>query len=106
MPYDRRCVLLVMYDLPVKTAAQRKAAAVFRKYLISDGFQPVQESVYVKLMRNETGSNADMEAIKNAAPGDGAVNAIVISLSVFLSMRSLRGEAFEKERFAGDMVMI
>ena len=37
--------LYVMFDLPVETKAQRKAAAGFRKDLLKDGFSMHQFSV-------------------------------------------------------------
>ena len=39
---------LVFFDLPTLTASERKAAAMFRKALIKDGFLMLQESVYCK----------------------------------------------------------
>lgn len=106
MPGDRKGVLLVMYDLPVETSAQRKSARLFRKFLVSGGFQPVQKSVYVKLMRNDSGMEPEFEEIKKAAPKDGTVNAIAMSLSVFLNMKNVCGKPFGKSGFAGDLIMI
>ena len=40
--------LIVAFDLPVGTKKQRKAATDFRKWLLDDGFQMVQFSVYVR----------------------------------------------------------
>ena len=38
--------VLIFFDLPVKTVAERKAYATFRKNLLREGFIMVQESVY------------------------------------------------------------
>lgn len=44
--------ILVMFDLPVGTAAERREYARFRKHLITNGYLMMQESVYCKLAQN------------------------------------------------------
>ena len=46
---DRRGVVMVFYDLPMGTSAQRRHYTVFRKHLMREGFVQMQESLYVKL---------------------------------------------------------
>ena len=38
--------IIVFFDLPVTTAAKRKAANQFRQFLLKDGYQMLQLSVY------------------------------------------------------------
>ena len=45
--------LIVFFDLPVKTAKQRKDYRQFRKFLLKDGYLQLQESVYAKLVVND-----------------------------------------------------
>ena len=40
--------LMVAFDLPVTTKAGRKSATNFRKFLLDDGYQMMQFSVYVR----------------------------------------------------------
>ena len=42
--------LVVFFDLPVDTPAQRKDYRVFRKFLLKDGYLMLQESVYASLL--------------------------------------------------------
>ena len=41
--------LLVYFDIPVKTTSDRKAAAKFRKFLLDDGYNMIQFSVYSRV---------------------------------------------------------
>lgn len=41
--------VIVFFDLPMKTANERKIYAEFRKNLIREGFLMIQESVYVRV---------------------------------------------------------
>ena len=45
--------LVVFFDLPVDTPAQRKDYRVFRKFLLKDGYLMLQESVYATLVVND-----------------------------------------------------
>lgn len=38
--------IIVMFDLPVGTASERKDYQQFRKYLVKSGFIMMQESIY------------------------------------------------------------
>ena len=42
----------VFFDLPTNTKAERRAATQFRKFLLDDGFDMLQYSVYARLCPN------------------------------------------------------
>lgn len=43
--------IIVFFDLPVITAAKRKAANQFRQFLLKDGYQMLQLSVYSRIVK-------------------------------------------------------
>ena len=43
--------IIVFFDLPVTTAAKRKAANQFRQFLLKDGYQMLQLSVYSRIVK-------------------------------------------------------
>ena len=45
--------LYVMFDLPVGTKAERKAATRFRQSLLDDGFEMAQFSVYLRFAESK-----------------------------------------------------
>lgn len=63
---------LVMFDLPVKTKAQRRLATKYRKMLLDLGFSQVQLSVYSKLLINASGLARLLPRLREIPP-DGAV---------------------------------
>ena len=65
--------VLVMFDLPVKSKPQKKAASGFRKDLIQDGFNMVQYSVYSRPCPSEENASVHVQHIKKALPSDGEV---------------------------------
>jgi CRISPR-associated protein Cas2 len=50
--------MLVFFDLPTDTAADKREYRKFRKFLISEGFLMLQFSVYSKLTLNDTQAKA------------------------------------------------
>ena len=54
--------VLVFFDLPTETRKQRKIAADFRKFLIKDGFQMFQFSVYSRFCSSS--ENADVHTLR------------------------------------------
>ncbi len=65
--------VLVMFDLPVTSKRQRKAATGFRKDLLQDGFNMIQYSVYSRPCPTEENATVHVQRVKNALPPDGEV---------------------------------
>ena len=45
--------MMVIFDLPVLTAKQRKMATRFRNFLLTDGYTMLQYSVYVRICNED-----------------------------------------------------
>lgn len=70
---------LVMFDLPVLTAVQRREATRFRKFLQDRGFSMVQLSVYSKYWPAGGQDLTTIKAIKGSLPAGGAVRIFAIT---------------------------
>ena len=46
---------MVFFDLPVKTARDRREASQFRKFLLNDGYHMIQFSVYARVSAADHG---------------------------------------------------
>ena len=84
--------ILVMFDLPVTTASDRKEYARFRKYLIKSGFLKMQESVYCKLSPNSTLADAVIENVKKNKPETGLVQLLKVTEKQYAKMEYIVGE--------------
>jgi CRISPR-associated protein Cas2 len=83
---------LLMFDLPVETANQRREYRKFVKFLKKEGFIMFQESIYVKLSINESGVKLLKERIKCMLPSKGLVSMITVTEKQFQNMDFLQGE--------------
>lgn len=71
--------LLCLFDLPVKTKRQVKKATLFRKFLLEDGFQMMQYSVYLRPCPSEDIAQLHEKRIKRNLPEKGEVRIIKIT---------------------------
>lgn len=84
---------LLMFDLPVETAANRKAYQKFVKFLKKEGFIMFQKSIYVKLSINEVSAKLLEKTIANNLPNDGSVSMLVLTEKQFNSIIIMLGES-------------
>lgn len=84
--------IIVMFDLPVTTATERKEYARFRKYLIKSGFLMMQESIYCKLSPNSTLADAVIENVRKNKPENGLVQVLRVTEKQYAKMEFIVGE--------------
>jgi len=68
-----------MFDLPVKTKAERKRANGFRKYLLKCGFQMLQLSIYIKHCRDQAQVERLAVQVASEIPHNGKVDMVIIT---------------------------
>lgn len=78
--------VLVFFDLPTDTKKERKAAADFRKNLISDGFLMFQFSIYMRHCSSVENADIHIKRVKGALPSHGQVGILSITDKQFGSM--------------------
>ena len=83
--------VLVMFDLPVVSAHDRKEYTKFRKYLLKSGFLMSQESVYCKLAMNSTMADSLVDNLRKNKPVKGVVQAIKITEKQYEKMEYIVG---------------
>lgn len=83
--------VMVMFDLPVVSAHDRKEYTKFRKYLLKSGFLMLQESVYCKLVMNSTMADSLIENLRKNKPEKGVVQAIKITEKQYEKMEYIVG---------------
>lgn len=84
--------VIVLFDLPVTTAAQRREYTRFRKFLLKSGFVMQQESVYSKLALNTTVAQRIAENVRKNKPDEGLVQMLTITEKQYSRMEILVGE--------------
>lgn len=65
--------ILVMFDLPTDTKQQRKAASGFRDFLLDEGFERSQFSVYARFVNGKEAFATRVGRIERHLPNSGDV---------------------------------
>ena len=84
--------VMVMFDLPTETSMNRRHYRWFRKFLISEGFIMMQESIYTKICLNMHAVRKVELKVRKNCPPKGLVQIISITERQFAGMQMLVGE--------------
>ena len=83
--------ILVLFDLPVKTKSERKAATKFRKFLLNDGYYMVQYSVYARICNGPDAIEKHRLRAKANLPANGSIRMLVVTEKQYESIDILLG---------------
>lgn len=90
--------LIVFFDLPVATKAQRKIYTEFRRFLLNDGYYMIQFSVYGRLCNNsEDAEKHEMRIVANAPLG-GSIRTLIVTEKQYAGIKILSGKKKEQEK--------
>lgn len=84
--------IIVFFDLPVKEKPEQRAATRFRNFLIKDGFQMLQYSVYTRVCNGYDAVETHQNRVKQNLPPNGSVRLLTITEKQYESMLILLGE--------------
>jgi CRISPR-associated protein Cas2 len=83
--------MLVFFDLPVVSKADRRAYTVFRRFLLNDGYDMIQFSVYGRILNGNDAVDKHMKRLVNNLPPAGSVRMLTVTEKQFASMKLLVG---------------
>ena len=84
--------VMVFFDLPMVTLAERREYRRFRKYLLTAGFIMMQESVYSKLILNTSAAKTVMENVRTNKPIKGLVQLLLVTERQYENIELIVGE--------------
>ena len=88
--------MLVMFDLPVLTKAQRRTATEFRNALLEDGFFMVQFSVYTRACPDVDRMEKHAERLRKMVPEAGNVRVLFLTDAQWTRGLCLGGGNYER----------
>lgn len=90
--------MIVFFDLPVKTAEERKIANKFRKSLIKDGYSMLQLSVYSRIVRGRDTLAKHQKRLLQMLPAQGNVRCLEVTEKQYANMKLLIGTPRSQEK--------
>ncbi len=96
---NRSMRIMVFFDLPVTSKKDRKNYAKFRKYLINDGYDMLQFSVYSRITQNHDDARKHISHLCANLPSKGSVRVMQVTERQYNSMIIMVGEKTATEDF-------
>lgn len=90
--------MLVMFDLPVSDKKQRRAATKFRNFLLDQGFQMAQFSVYMRFCAGKEQVESYARAIQANLPSSGFVDILSFTDRQYRNMMHFTGRDGPQQR--------
>lgn len=84
--------VLVFFDLPTETKKDRRAATLFRKNLLDDGFTMFQFSIYMRFCASRENTDVHTKRVKNNLPEFGKVGVLQITDKQFGMIQLFYGQ--------------
>ncbi|MEX0922000.1 MAG: CRISPR-associated endonuclease Cas2 [Rhodovibrionaceae bacterium] len=98
--------LFVFFDLPVKTKKERRDATRFRKFLVNDGYDMMQLSVYTRVCRGQDAADKHLGRAEKNLPPQGSVRALQVTERQFGRMKLLVGKRTRQEKTGIDQLVL
>lgn len=106
MMRDRVMRTMVFFDLPNIYAKDKREYLKFRKYLLSEGFAMVQESVYSKIILNSEQAKGLIKRLRKNAPKKGLVQVLTITEKQYSQIEYIIGESNSKIITSKDRLVV
>ncbi len=83
--------MIVFFDLPTLTVQDRREYRKFRKLLIHNGFVMMQESVYIRMVLNQSVQRSVIDTLMKNKPAAGLVQVITVTEKQFANVVHISG---------------
>ncbi|NLT49092.1 MAG: CRISPR-associated endonuclease Cas2 [Clostridiales bacterium] len=89
--------MFVIFDLPTNTSTDKRNYSRFRKFLLKDGYQMLQYSVYCRIANGTEGVEKHINRITKSLPPRGNIRFFKITEKQFADMLFLVGNPSKTE---------
>jgi CRISPR-associated protein Cas2 len=93
--------MVVFFDLPMVTKTEKRQYTVFRRFLINDGYDMIQFSVYGRVLNGSAAVDKHYQRLANNLPPAGSVRLMTVTEKQFAGMKLLVGLPLFQETKVG-----
>lgn len=90
--------MMVLFDLPVVTKPERKAATKFRNFLLDQGFEMAQYSVYMRFCAGKEQAETYTKRVERNVPRTGKVYVVYLTDRQYETIITFDGRTKEPPR--------
>lgn len=90
--------MMVFFDLPVVSKADRRAYTLFRRFLLNDGYDMIQYSIYGRILNGTDAEEKHMKRLVSNLPAAGSIRVLTVTEKQYASMKILVGMPLFQEK--------
>jgi CRISPR-associated protein Cas2 len=98
--------LLVFFDLPTATKKERREYTKFRKFLLKNGYDMLQFSVYCLICKGQDTAERYMSHLETNLPPKGNVRAMSVTNTQYERMKILIGIDKKEEKIGAKQLLL
>ncbi|MDI1296038.1 MAG: CRISPR-associated endonuclease Cas2 [bacterium] len=98
--------IFVMFDLPVTTKEQARAATKFREFLLDEGFEKSQFSVYARFCNGKEQFETYMRRVEASLPDRGDVHILSFTDRQYENIVRFSGQRRRRQRKNPDQLAL
>ena len=98
--------IFVMFDLPVTTKEQARAATKFREFLLDEGFEKSQFSVYARFCNGKEQFETYMRRVESRLPDRGDVHILSFTDRQYENIVRFSGQRRKRQRKNPDQLAL
>lgn len=99
--------MMVFFDLPMVTRAEKRAYTVFRRFLLNDGYDMIQFSVYGRILNGTDSEQKHLKRLTANLPPAGSVRVLTVTEKQYANMLLLVGlPLFQEKKVNASQMML
>lgn len=98
--------MIVFFDLPTITKKNKQDYVRFRRFLLQDGFDMIQFSVYSRIVVGKDGELHHYNRIKAHLPPKGSIRCMAVTEKQYASIQFLVGKKSRQEEKVGGVQLL
>jgi len=87
-----------MFDLPTTSPEYRRAYTRFRRFLLNDGYDMIQFSVYGRIINGRDAEVKHLRRLINYLPSEGSIRSLTVTEKQYAGIKLLIGAKKPQEK--------
>lgn len=90
--------MMVLFDLPTVTKTEKRAYTLFRRFLLNDGYDMIQYSIYGRILNGSDAEGKHMKRLVVNLPPEGSIRVLTVTEKQYAGMKLLVGLPLFQEK--------
>ena len=90
--------MMVLFDLPTVTKSEKRAYTQFRRFLLNDGYDMIQFSIYGRILNGNDAEEKHMKRLLINLPPEGSIRVLTVTEKQYAGMKLLVGMPLFQEK--------